>query len=66
MYFLIELLIFNMLVLGANFCFLLVEGKPFHKGKEFAPVHAGRRTYTAERFAVGVSTSVIGVSWLAA
>lgn len=66
MYFLIGLLIFNMLVLGANFCFLLIGGTPFHKGPEFAPVHLGRKSYTVERFTVAVSVSVLGVSWLAA
>jgi len=66
MYFLIGLLIFTTLVIGLNFCFLLIGGTPFHKGKEFAPVRMGGRTFTVERFAVGVSTSVFGVSWLVA
>jgi hypothetical protein len=64
MYFLIGLIIFNVLVLGANFCFLLIGGTPWHKGDEFSPVHMGKRTFTVERFAVGVSTSVFGISWL--
>ncbi|MGE3974543.1 MAG: hypothetical protein AB7F59_08470 [Bdellovibrionales bacterium] len=66
MYFLIGLFIFTMLVIGINFCFLLVGGTPFHKGVEFAPVKVGKRTYTVERFAVGVSTTTFGVAWLAA
>lgn len=66
MYFLIGLFIFMVAIIGMNFCFLLIGGTPFHKGEEFAPVKMGKRTYTVERFAVGVSTSVFGVSWLAA
>jgi hypothetical protein len=66
MYFLIGLLIFTTLIIGVNFCFLLIGGTPFHKGEEFAPVHLGRRTYTVERFAVGVSTATFGLAWLVA
>lgn len=66
MYFLIGLFIFMVAVIGMNFCFLLIGGTPFHKGEEFAPVKMGKRTYTVEKFAVGVSTSVFGVCWLAA
>ena len=66
MYFLIVLLIFTTLIIGANFCFLLIGGTPFHKGGEFAPVKMGQRTYSVGRFAVGVSTSVFGASWLVA
>jgi hypothetical protein len=62
--FMVGLLILNVLVLGANFCFLLIGGTPWQKGEEFAPIHFGKRTYTVERFAVGVSTSVFGASWL--
>ncbi|PIS10780.1 MAG: hypothetical protein COT73_07645 [Bdellovibrio sp. CG10_big_fil_rev_8_21_14_0_10_47_8] len=65
MYFFIGLFIFMALVLGMNFCFLLIGGVPFHKGAEFSPVRVGQRTYTVERFAVGVSTSVFGIGWLA-
>ncbi len=66
MYFLIGLFIFMTLVIGANFCFLLIGGTPFHKGSEFEPVKMIKRKYTVERFAVGVSTFVFGISWLAA
>lgn len=66
MYFLIGLFIFTALVIGVNFCFLLIGGTPFQKGEEFAPVKMGRQTYTVERFAVAVSTSAFGVSWLLA
>lgn len=66
MYFLMVLFIITVGVIGMNFCFLLIGGTPFHKGEEFAPVKMGRRTYTVERFAVGVSTSVFGVTWLLA
>ncbi len=63
---LIGIIIFNTLVLGINFCFLLVGGPPWHKGPEFEPVKMGKRTYSVERFTVGVSISVLGASWLAA
>lgn len=66
MNFLIGLIIFNVLVLGANFCFLLIGGTPWHKGEESASVHLGKRTFTVERFSIGVTTSVLGISWLAA
>lgn len=66
MYFVIGLLIFTILVIGANFCFLLIGGTPFHKGAEFAPIKMGTRTYTVEKFAVAVSTSGFGVAWLLA
>lgn len=66
MYFIIGLIIFTTLVIGMNFCFLLIGGTPFHKGPEFAPVRMGGRTYTVERFAVGVSTIVFGAVWLVA
>lgn len=66
MYFLIGLFIFTVAVIGMNFCFLLIGGTPFHKGEEFAPVKLGKKTYTVERFAVAVSTSVFGASWLVA
>ncbi len=66
MYFLIGLFIFMTLVIGANFIFLLIGGTPFHKGAEREPVHAGRRTYTVEKFAVGVSTGAFGICWLVA
>lgn len=64
MYFLIGLFIFIILVIGMNFCFLLIGGVPFHKGKEFAKVKMGMKSFTVERFAVGVSTSVFGFGWL--
>lgn len=66
MTFLYGLLIFNMLVLGANFCFLLIGGYPFRRGKEHAPVHFGHKTFSVELFAVGISVSVLGLSWLVA
>ena len=66
MYFLIGLFILTTLILGINFCFLLVGGTPFDKGEESAPVMIGHRKYSVGRFAVGVSTSVFGASWLVA
>jgi hypothetical protein len=66
MAFMIGLMVFTVLLIGANFCFLLIGGFPWQKGEEFAPVHLGNRTYTVEKFAVGVSTSVFGATWFAA
>lgn len=66
MYFLTGLLIFTILIIGSNFCFLLIGGTPFDEGPEFAPVKVGKRTYSVQKFAVAVSTSVFGVSWLLA
>jgi hypothetical protein len=62
----VGVMIFNMLVLGMNFCFLLVGGTPWHKGPEFEPVKLGKRTYTIERFTVGVSVTTLGISWFIA
>jgi hypothetical protein len=66
MSFFMGLMIINFLVLGANFCFLLVGGTPWKKGEETDPVQLGRRSYSVEIFSVGVTTSVLGVSWLVA
>ncbi len=66
MSFLIGLLIFNMIVLGANFCFLLIGGPPLRKSAEHAPLRVGNKTYSVEMFAVGVSVSALGGSWLIA
>ena len=71
MYFLIGLLIFNMLVFGINFCFLIIGGTPFKtKGESLEQddelIHAGNKTYTAQRFSVGVSILVLGFSWFVA
>jgi hypothetical protein len=54
------------IVVGANFCFLLIGGTPFQKEKEYGPVKIGKKTYTVEIFAVGVSTFVFGICWLVA
>jgi phosphate starvation-inducible membrane PsiE len=66
MYFLIGLFIFMTLVIGLNFIFLLIGGTPFHKGAEGEAIRSGKRTYTVEKFAVGVSTGAFGLCWLAA
>lgn len=66
MYFLIALFIFTTLIIGANFCFLLIGGTPFSKGQEGENIKMAKRTYTVERFAVGVSTGAFGLSWLIA
>lgn len=66
MNFIIGLIIFNVLVLGANFCFLLSGGPPWRKGEEYEPIRMGGKSFSVEKFAVGVSTSVIGFSWLVA
>lgn len=63
---LIGLMIVNVLVLGGNFCLLLVGGLPSKSKKEFSPVKMGSRTYSVERFAVGISTSTLGLTWLVA
>ena len=55
-----------MLVLGANFCFLIIGGTPLKKEGEQERIHMGHKTYSPQRFAVGVSILVLGVSWLAA
>ncbi len=66
MEFLIVLLILNAIILGANFSFFLVGGLPFQKDRERAPLHMGKKRYSVERLAVGISTSTLGVSWLVA
>lgn len=66
MYFLIALFFLSTLIIGANFCVLLIGGLPFRGGKEFAPLKIGDRIYSVERLSVGVSTIVFGVSWLIA
>ncbi len=66
MYFLIGLMIVTVLIIGANFCLLLSGGGPFRRSKEFAPIGIGNRTYSIERFVMGVSTSAFGLSWLVA
>lgn len=64
MYVLIGIIILTMAALGINFCFLMVGGPPWHKGEEHEPVKIGNRTYSIERFSVGVSVSVLGLGWL--
>lgn len=66
MYFLMGLMIVTMLVVGANFCVLLIGGHPFRQAKESAPIGIGNKSYSVERFAIGVSTSVFGISWIVA
>ncbi|MGE4133853.1 MAG: hypothetical protein AB7F86_19610 [Bdellovibrionales bacterium] len=66
MYFLIGLMIVTVLIIGANFCILLSGGIPFRGTAEFAPVKIGSRSYSVERFVMGTSTSVFGISWLVA
>ena len=64
--FLFSLLVIISLILAANFCFLLI-GRPFwQKGGEFKPIKLGQKSFTSEKFAVGVSTGVIGLGWLVA
>jgi len=66
MKFIIGLFIFNALVLGLNFAILLTGGIPRNKGEKFDRIMIGKKIYTVERFAVGVSTSVLGTSLLLA
>jgi hypothetical protein len=66
MYFLVGLMIVTMLVMGANFCILLSGGIPFRRGTEFGPIGIGGKSYSVERFVMGMSTSVFGLSWFAA
>lgn len=66
MNFFLGLILFNVIILGLNFCFLLIGGIPFRRGAESSPVHWGNRTFNVERFSVGVTTSVLGFSWLLA
>jgi hypothetical protein len=63
MNFVVGLIIFNMLVLGINFCFLLIGG-PWQKGENFQNVKVAKKVYTIERFTVGVSISILGLSYL--
>ena len=66
MNFLVGLLIFNMLVLGLNFCFLLIGGISDRTNEEFPHVILKSRDFTVEKFSLGVLTATLGLSWLAA
>lgn len=66
MYFLSALFIIASLIIGVSFCILLITGTPFRSGKEFELIRSGHKAYTVERFTVGISTSVLGISWLIA
>lgn len=66
MYFLSGLFIIACLVLGASFCVLLITGTPFRNEREFGSLLTGHKTYTVERFTVGISTSILGTAWLVA
>lgn len=64
MSFFIVLFIFLAVLLGANFCILLAGGIPFKKGVDFKILKFGKRYYSDEMFAIGVSIFVFGAGWL--
>ena len=59
------LFIIMALILGANFCFLLIGDNPFQKNHKIDTQKIVRLSYSVEKFTVGITTIVFGLSSLA-
>jgi len=66
MEFIVGLLVFDILLLGAGFCFMLARAPESSAvgAKIFLRFH--HRNYTVERLVAGAAIAVIGLSWLVA
>ncbi len=62
MYFLMGLFALTVLIIGINYCVLLIGGVPFQSGAEFKNIKFGHKTYTVERLTVIVSSFIFGLS----